>query len=141
MSVSITPHNHVISAVYLNHLKKESYNRDTVIPLTVFYEIISTASITPTLNVSPKNTIKTFQPSRPIFSINSPLFDALLTTVTLSYYSEDYDVFDFIDSTDFATFPESMKVQLKKSVGRYFQSKVKKDEALATGSVTEKLND
>ena len=140
-SVSITPHQHVISAVYLNHLKKESYNRDTVIPLTVFYEIISTASIAPTLNHTPKNSIKTFQPSRPIFSIKSSLFDALLTTVTLSYHSEEYDVFDYIDSTDLTIFPESMKVHLKKSVGRYFKSKIKKDDALATENVTEKIND
>lgn len=141
VAVSITPHKHVISAVYLNHLKKESYNRDTVIPLTVFYEIISTASITPTLNLTPKNSIKTFQPSRPIFSIDSPLFNALLTTVTLSYHSEEYDVLDYIDSISSVIFSEHMKVQLKKSVRLYFNSKVKKDDALATKNVTEQVND
>jgi len=49
-SVPITPHQHVISSVYLNHLTKESCNRVTVIPLTFFYEISSTASIAPTLS-------------------------------------------------------------------------------------------
>ena len=106
-------------------MKKESYNRETVIPLTVFYDVIPTASVTPTLNVMPKNNLKSFQSTRPAFSIKSPLFDSLLTTVTLSYHSEEYDVIDYIDSTDNGIFSTNMKDRLKKSVGAYFKSKTK----------------
>ena len=139
-SVKITPYKHLVSVLYLNHLKKESYNRETVIPLTVFYDVIPTASVTPTLNVMPKNNLKSFQSTRPAFSIKSPLFDSLLTTVTLSYHSEEYDVIDYIDSTDNGIFSTNMKDRLKKSVGVYFKSKTKVNDKLTTSNVTEKTN-
>ena len=122
-SVTITPYKHLISAVFLNHLKKESYNRETVIPLSMFYSIIPTASITPTLNIMPKNKVKSFQTIQPFFLLDSPLFDSLLTTVSLSYYSDESDVLDYINSTDKMVFSDGMKTHLKKSVGGYFSSK------------------
>ena len=126
-SIEITPHRHLVSAVYLKHLKQESYNKETVIPLSVFYSIIPTAAVTPTLNVMPKNTMKAFHPSRPAFSFNSPLFDALLATVTLAYHGDQYDTLDYVKSKESGVFSDQMKRELNGAVVTYFKSKIKED--------------
>ena len=35
-AIQLTPHDHLISAIYLTHLKQESYNQSTIIPLRFF---------------------------------------------------------------------------------------------------------
>ena len=134
-SIDITPHNHLVSAVYLKHLKQESYNRETIIPLSVFYSIIPTASVSPTLNVMPKNTMKAFHPSRPAFSFKSPLFDALLATVTLAYHSDQYDALDYVKSKDAVVFSDDMKRHLNGAIATYFKSKISGEDVLASANV------
>ncbi len=132
-SVSISSYQHLMSAIFLKHLTKESYNRDTAIPLSFFYSIIPDTIITPTLNVTPKNTVKTFYSSRPLFVFKSPLFDSLLATVTLAYHSDEYDVVDYIRSNE-TVFPTPMKEQLIESVKTYY--KTKKADVVTTNLTT-----
>ena len=133
-SVDITPYDHMVSAIFLQHVTKESYNRDTVIPLSVFYAIIPTQSVTPTLNITPKNTVKSFDVTQPRFRYEWPLFDSLLDTVTLSYFGDEYEVVDYVNDQESSVFSDQMKDALRLSVSSYFESK-KTEEAPVTDNI------
>ena len=83
--------------------------------------------------MTPKNTVKTFYSSRPLFVFKSPLFDSLLATVTLAYHSDEYDVVDYIRSNE-TVFPTPMKEQLIESVKTYY--KTKKADVVTTNLTT-----
>ena len=133
-SIDITPYDHMVSAIFLQHVTKESYNRDTVIPLSVFYAIIPTQSVTPTLNITPKNTVKSFDVTQPRFRYEWPLFDSLLDTVTLSYFGDEYEVVDYVNDQESSVFSDQMKDALRLSVSSYFESK-KTEEAPVTDNI------
>ncbi len=135
-SIKVTPYQHLVSAVYLKHLNQESYNRDTIIPLSFFYQIIPKNVVTPTLNITPKNTVKVFNKRQPLFILKSPLFDALLATVTLAHHSDKYDVIDYVKA-DKKIFSEHVKTNLIGSINSYFKSK---KATVSTQNVT-KTND
>ena len=50
-NISLTPYNHLVSTTFINHLKKESYIKESIIPLKDFYLIIPTQSVLATANV------------------------------------------------------------------------------------------
>ncbi len=121
-SMELTPYKHLISAIYLKHLNQESYNRETTIPLSLFYQIIPKSIVTPTLNVMPKNSVKKFRPKQPLFLIKDPFMDALLAFVTLAHHSDEYDVLDYITSKK-DVFSKKMVTDLTSSVKAYYKNK------------------
>ena len=72
-SVQVLPYHHVVSVLYHRHIQKESYNKDTILPLSDFYAIIPTGSVTPSANIFPQNKIKSFKVKDPLFSRNTLL--------------------------------------------------------------------
>lgn len=121
-SMEITPYKHLVSAVYLKHLNQESYNRETTIPLSLFYKIIPKSIVSPTLNVMPQNFVKKFRPKQPLFILKDPFMDALLASVTLVHHSDEYDVLDYIKSKK-DVFSKKMVTDLTMSVKSYYKNK------------------
>ena len=127
--VQVTRYDHLISAIFLQHIQEESYNEDSIIPLKDFKSVIPTAAIGPTLNVFSSNTTRFFRIDQPIFQTKSPLYDALLAVITLSYHSDEIDVVDYIKAQKNTIFSDSMKKTLNDSVRDYFLSKPKESTA------------
>jgi hypothetical protein len=133
-AIQITPYEHVVSAVYLSHLKKESYNQQAVIPLSVFYTLIPTSAVTPTVNAMPNNQVGRFNPESPVFRYESPYLEGLMSFVSLSYFSNEYDAVSFVEAKDENVFSDSIKLVLVNSVRDYFKSK-KIPEQISTENV------
>jgi hypothetical protein len=119
-NMDITPYRHLTSLLFLKHLDIESYNRETIIPFSAFETIIPTYSVTPTLNIYPKNAIRSFHYDRPIFSIKDPMLDALLGVVTTTYHSDKVDAIDYIEAQKETVFSSDLKGHLIKSVTAFF---------------------
>ncbi|MEK9726591.1 MAG: hypothetical protein VW397_00640 [Candidatus Margulisiibacteriota bacterium] len=130
-NIEITPYQHLVSVLFYNHLKKESFNQESIIPLKEFYRIIPTASVTASTNIMVKNSVKKFKYNDPLFSISSPYLDALLTIVNIAYYSDQFDVQDYLSSLDPVIISDVDKAKLKMSLKTYF-----KDKSVINGAVT-----
>ena len=132
-SIDITPYDHMVSAIFLQHVTKESYNRIRSFRCRFLYDY-STQSVTPTLNITPENTVKSFDVTQPRFRYEWPLFDSLLDTVTLSYFGDEYEVVDYVNDQESSVFSDQMKDALRLSVSSYFESK-KTEEAPVTDNI------
>jgi hypothetical protein len=132
-NMDITPYRHLTSLLFLKHLDIESYNRETIIPFSAFETIIPTYSVTPTLNIYPKNSIRSFHHDRPIFSAKDPMIDALLGVVTTTYHSDKVDAVDYIEAQKEAVFSSDLKGHLIKSVTSYFSDKEPKKSTANVG--------
>ena len=122
-NIQFSPYRHLVSMIFSNHLKKESYNKETVIPLTVFYQILPEDSVASTMNIMIKNNVKKFRFNDPLFSFNSEYLDALMTVVNIAYYSDQFDVEDYISSVKDAVFSKRLKTSLISSTQAYFKQK------------------
>ena len=128
-SVQVLPYHHVVSVLYHRHIQKESYNKDTILPLSDFYAIIPTGSVTPSANIFPQNKIKSFKVKDPLFSIETPYYDALLNIVHLVKYGDEYDAINFVESRkDANVFSAVVADQFKSSIRRYFKGKPKDNQ-------------
>ena len=132
-NVTVTRYDHLVSAIFLQHIQEESYNEDTIIPFSDFKQIIPTAAVTPTLNIYATNSSRYFKVDQPIFQTESTLYDALLALVKLTFYSEQIDATDYIDTQTKETFSDQMKTQLTTSVEAYFLNK----NSISTSSIEE----
>ena len=121
--VTVTPYSHLVSLTFRNHLVRESFTKENIIPLSSFYDIIPSTSVLATDNMVVLNTVKKFNPNEPLFFANSDYLDALLTVVNLSYHSEQFDVEDYISSIETVTFSDNFKKDLLKNVKNYFLDK------------------
>ena len=133
--IKVTPYTHLVSVLFLNHVKKESYNKETIIPMSEFYRIIPPATITSTSNIIVKNNVRKFKLNDPLFSLNSPYLDALLNLVNISYYSDKFDVEDYISSVESNVFPPSVKKALSQSINDYFLNKKSMDPFITSNAV------
>ena len=122
-NIVLTPYTHLVSTTFIKHLKKESYIKESVIPLKDFYLIIPTQSILASANVNLPNTVKKFNPNDPLFSVSSDYIEAILNVVNLSYHSEQFDVEDYITSLDEDVFSDDLKNSFIDSVKKYFGQK------------------
>ena len=122
-NMDITSYRHLTSLLFLKHLDIESYNRETIIPFSAFETIIPTYSVTPTLNIYSKNSIRSFRHDSPIFSVKDPMIDALLGVVTTTYHSDKVDAVDYIEAQKEAVLSSDLKGHLIKSVTAYFSDK------------------
>ena len=122
-NITITPYDHVVSTAYVKHLENESYNRDLVIPLTHFYEIVPTKGITVSSWGAFKNSIKKFKETDPLFSIQSTYIDSIIMVAQLSYQAEKYDVMDYLEAIETSVFTEELKQAYVERIDTYFESK------------------
>lgn len=129
--IVVNRYDHLVSGVFLQHIQQESYNEDSIIPLKDFQSIIPSSIVTPTLNIYFKNTTRFFKIDQPIFQIQSPFYDFLLSLVTLSYHSDEVDVKEFINAQEGPQYSKEMKMALTESVSSYFKSK----QIISTASV------
>ena len=98
--------------LYHRHILKESYNKDTILPLSDSYAIIPTGSVTPSANIFPQNKIKSFKVKDPLFSIETPYYDALLNIVHLVKYGDEYDAINFVESRKDANVFQVLQINL-----------------------------
>ena len=75
------------------------------------------------MNIMIKNNVKKFRFNDPLFSFNSEYLDALMTVVNIAYYSDQFDVEDYISSVKDAVFSKRLKTSLISSTQAYFKQK------------------
>ena len=127
--IQVSPYTHLVSVLYSQHLQKESYNQESLIPLNEFYAIIPTGSATASAMIFPTNNIKIFKVNDPLFSFDDGYFNALLTIVDLSYYGDEYDALSYIEAKQkTAIFTADEAGHLTRSIKQYFKKKVNSNE-------------
>ena len=116
-SVTLSTYDHIVSATFLNHMKKEAYNTDTIIPLSMFYAIVPTESAITTQNVVPTNNVANFKANQPKFVYDLPLFNQLIDTVTYAHLSDEYDTLEYAKDA----FREPLRSAMLASIKRHFE--------------------
>ena len=140
-NITITPYTHIVSTAFITHLANIAYNADAVIPLSDFYAIIPTASITPTQSVMIPNAARKFDVNQPIFIPKSPYINALLTVINLVRSAPQTDVLDYIASVDDTIFSPAVKTVYTDHISHYFETKSASSDAAKTDSTDSPDND